>query len=52
MLLLWDLLSVMENNLPLDLTMNSFRRCEQKKKKKNGGGERSKPEKDKDTLSY
>lgn len=38
MLLLWDLLSVMENNLPLDLTMDSFRRYE--KKKKWGWGEK------------
>lgn len=46
MLLPWDLLSVMGNHLPLDLTQDSFKNYEQKK------GERSKPEKDKDTLRY
>lgn len=42
----WDLLSVMDNHLPLDLTQDSFKNYEQKK------GERSKSEKDKDTLRY
>ena len=44
MLLSWDLLSVMENNLPLDLTQDGFKKYEQER------GERSIPEKDKDTC--
>lgn len=43
MLLLQDLLSVMENNPPLHLTQDSFKKYEEK-------GEKSKPEKDKNIF--